>query len=313
MPSEVAAKPARGRFEGRCRICGTRKFPIKFGNIACKSCLTRSSSATRKWQAQTVAVRTRSGEDLGAMTARGLHRPPASRRGAKRGTHGCNCSTIRGAFHIATGKGTHGSTARSPPRKCAWSAADGEQLGIVESRERQQDGRGSRTSTWWRSRRLAMPPVCRSWTTASSSTARARSAHEAKLKQKQIQVKEIKFRPGTDEGDYKIKLRNLIAVPRGRRQGEGHAALPRPRDGAPGIRRCGCWSGCEADLEPYGVVEQFPKLEGRQMVMVLAPKKKLVTEAASRRRRRRRSGQAKPASQDGCSKARRSIAAGSNK
>ena len=110
-------------------------------------------------------------------------------------------------------------------------------------------GRGSRTWTWWRSRRLADPPVCRLMDYGKFKYQEQKKAHEAKLKQKQIQVKEVKFRPGTDEGDYKIKLRNLIAVPRGRRQGQGHAALPRPRDGAPGNRRCALLERVRDDLD----------------------------------------------------------------
>ena len=103
---------------------------------------------------------------------------------------------------------------------------------------------------------------------------REKKAHEAKLKQKQIQVKEVKFRPGTDEGDYKIKLRNLI---RFLEEGDKTKVTLRfrGREMAHQEFGIGCWSGCKNDLERYGVVEQFPKLEGRQMVMVLAPKKKL--------------------------------------
>jgi translation initiation factor IF-3 len=96
--------------------------------------------------------------------------------------------------------------------------------------------------------------------------------HAAKRKQKQIQVKEIKFRPGTDEGDYQIKLRNLkrflesgdkVKVTlrfRGREM--AHQEL-----GAQMLKRV------EGDLDELGSVEQFPKLEGRQMVMVIAPKR----------------------------------------
>jgi translation initiation factor IF-3 len=95
----------------------------------------------------------------------------------------------------------------------------------------------------------------------------------AKKKQKQMQVKEIKLRPGTDEGDYKVKLRNLIrflsdgdktkVTLRFRGRELAHHEL-----GAQMLRRI------EADLAEYGTVEQFPKLEGRQMIMVLSPKKK---------------------------------------
>jgi translation initiation factor IF-3 len=102
----------------------------------------------------------------------------------------------------------------------------------------------------------------------------AKKKHEAKLKQKQIQVKEVKFRPGTDEGDYQIKLRNLI-----RFLTEGDKAKItlrfRGREMAHqefGIRLL---DRVKTDLEGHGQVEQFPKMEGRQMVMVLAPKKKV--------------------------------------
>ena len=102
----------------------------------------------------------------------------------------------------------------------------------------------------------------------------AKKQHEAKLKLKQIQVKEVKFRPGTDEGDYQIKLRNLI-----RFLGEGDKAKVtlrfRGREMAHqefGVRLL---ERIRGDLEPHCVVEQFPRLEGRQMVMLLAPKKTL--------------------------------------
>jgi translation initiation factor IF-3 len=100
----------------------------------------------------------------------------------------------------------------------------------------------------------------------------AKKQHEAKLKLKQIQVKEVKFRPGTDEGDYQIKLRNLI-----RFLGEGDKAKItlrfRGREMAHqefGIRLL---ERIRSDLEPHCVVESWPRLEGRQMVMLLAPKK----------------------------------------
>ena len=64
-----------------------------------------------------------------------------------------------------------------------------------------------------------------------------KKAQSARRKQKQIQVKEMKFRPGTEEGDYQVKLRNLIKFLTQRRQGQGHAAVPRTGDGAPGDRR----------------------------------------------------------------------------
>ena len=120
----------------------------------------------------------------------------------------------------------------------------------------------------------AKPPVCRIMDYGKFKYREAKKQHEAKLKLKQIQVKEVKFRPGTDEGDYKIKLRNLT-----RFLGEGDKAKVtlrfRGREMAHQEFGLRILERVKADLEPYGVVEQFPKLEGRQMVMVLAPKKKV--------------------------------------
>ena len=118
----------------------------------------------------------------------------------------------------------------------------------------------------------ATPPVCRIMDYGKFKYREAKKRHEAKLKQKQIVVKEIKFRPGTDEGDYKIKLRNLVRFLeegdkakitlryRGREMAHqelGHRLIERVKN----------------DLEPYSTVEQYPKMEGRQLIMVLAPKK----------------------------------------
>ncbi len=100
----------------------------------------------------------------------------------------------------------------------------------------------------------------------------SKKRHEAKLKQKQIIVKEVKFRPGTDEGDYKIKLRNLI---RFLEEGDKTKVTLRFRGRELAHQEFGIrlLERVRADLEPYGVVEQWPKMEGRQLVMVLAPKK----------------------------------------
>src|SRR5688572_32675193 len=120
---------------------------------------------------------------------------------------------------------------------------------------------------------MAEPPVCRIMDYGKFKYRESKKQHEAKLKLKQIKVKEVKFRPGTDEGDYKIKLRNLIQF-----LGEGDKAKItlrfRGREMAHqefGVRLL---ERIRKDLDAVGVVEQFPKLEGRQMVMVLAPKKK---------------------------------------
>ena len=121
----------------------------------------------------------------------------------------------------------------------------------------------------------AKPPVCRLMDFGKYKYHEAKKRHEAKLKQRQIQVKEIKFRPGTDEGDYQIKLRNLI---RFLEEGDKTKVTLRFRGREMAHQEFGVklLERVRADLDPYGVVEQFPRLEGRQMVMVLSPKKKLV-------------------------------------
>ena len=101
----------------------------------------------------------------------------------------------------------------------------------------------------------------------------AKKAHEAKLKQKQIQVKEVKFRPGTDDGDYNIKVRNLK---RFLEEGDKTKITLRFRGREMAHQELGMalLRRVEADLTELGQVEQFPKMEGRQMVMMVGPKKK---------------------------------------
>ncbi len=119
---------------------------------------------------------------------------------------------------------------------------------------------------------LAVPPVCKMMDFGKFKYREAKKAHETKLKQKQIQVKEVKFRPGTDEGDYKIKLRNLIKF---LEEGDKTKVTLRYRGREMAHQEFGMRliERVKLDLEAYGVVEQWPKMEGRQLVMVLAPKK----------------------------------------
>jgi translation initiation factor IF-3 len=119
----------------------------------------------------------------------------------------------------------------------------------------------------------AKPPVCRLMDSGKFKYRESKKAHEAKLKQKQIQVKEVKFRPGTDEGDYKIKVRNLT---RFLSEGDKTKVTLRFRGREMAHQELGVQllKRVEADLKEVGTVEQWPKLEGRQMVMILAPKKK---------------------------------------
>ena len=120
---------------------------------------------------------------------------------------------------------------------------------------------------------LAQPPVCKLMDYGKFRYREQKKAHEAKLKQKQILVKEVKFRPATDDGDYQIKLRNLI---RFLEEGDKAKVTLRFRGREMAHQEFGMrmLERVKGDLEPYALVEQFPKLEGRQMVMVLAPKKK---------------------------------------
>ena len=148
---------------------------------------------------------------------------------------------------------------------------DGSQLGVVQIRDALKMAEEAEVDLV-EIAPLARPPVCKLMDFGKFKYREAKKAHEAKLKQKQIQVKEVKFRPGTDEGDYKIKLRNLIKF---LEEGDKTKVTLRYRGREMAHQEFGVKliERVKQDLEPYGIVEQFPKLEGRQLVMVLAPKK----------------------------------------
>jgi translation initiation factor IF-3 len=118
----------------------------------------------------------------------------------------------------------------------------------------------------------AKPPVCRIMDFGKFKYRESKRLHEAKLKQKQIVVKEVKFRPGTDEGDYKIKIRNLL---RFLEEGDKVKITLRYRGREMAHQEFGIrlLERIRGELEPHAVVEQFPKMEGRQLVMVMSPKK----------------------------------------
>jgi translation initiation factor IF-3 len=122
---------------------------------------------------------------------------------------------------------------------------------------------------------MAKPPVCRVMDFGKFKYQESKKAHEAKLKQKQIQVKEVKLRPGTDENDYQIKLRNLK---RFLEEGDKCKVTLRFRGREMAHQEFGLrqLERVKADLDELGQVEQMPKMEGRQMVMVIAPIKKQV-------------------------------------
>jgi len=118
----------------------------------------------------------------------------------------------------------------------------------------------------------AEPPVCRVMDHGKFLFEENKRKHAAKKKQKQIHVKEVKFRPGTDVGDYEVKLRNLK---RFLRHGDRVKVTLRFRGRELAHQELGLklLKRVESDLEGQGTIEQFPKLEGRQMVMVVAPKR----------------------------------------
>jgi translation initiation factor IF-3 len=119
----------------------------------------------------------------------------------------------------------------------------------------------------------AEPPVCRIMDYGKFRFEEGKKLQQAKKKQKQIQVKEIKFRPGTDIGDYKIKLRKLTEF---LEEGDRVKVTLRFRGREMAHQELGLelLQRVKHDLDDYGVVEQDPKSEGRMMVMVMAPKKR---------------------------------------
>jgi translation initiation factor IF-3 len=119
----------------------------------------------------------------------------------------------------------------------------------------------------------AEPPVCRIVDYGKFVFEQNKKTHAAKKKQRQIQVKEVKFRPGTDEGDYKIKLRNLI---RFFEEGDKAKVTLRFRGREMAHTDIGrqVLIRLQKDLADYAIVEQHPLMEGRQMVMMMGPKKK---------------------------------------
>jgi translation initiation factor IF-3 len=152
------------------------------------------------------------------------------------------------------------------------TGADGEPIGIVSLDEAKQLAYSANLDLVEISPN-ADPPVCRVMDYGKFLFEQNKKQHAAKKRQKQIQVKEIKFRPGTDVGDYDVKLRNLV---RFLNEGNKTKITVRFRGREMAHREIGMdlLKRVEKDLGEIAVVEQFPKLEGRQMVMVMGPKKK---------------------------------------
>jgi translation initiation factor IF-3 len=118
----------------------------------------------------------------------------------------------------------------------------------------------------------ADPPVCRIMDFGKYLFEQNKKAQQSKRKQKQVHVKEIKFRPGTDEGDYQVKLRKLVQF---LENGDKTKVTLRFRGREMAHQELGAnlLARVRGDLEEYATVEQMPQMEGRQMVMVMAPRK----------------------------------------
>lgn len=150
--------------------------------------------------------------------------------------------------------------------------ADGDQLGVVSLAEARRIAYDSGLDLV-EIAATADPPVCRVMDYGKFKFEQSKKAQAAKKHQKQIQVKEVKFRPGTDDNDYQVKVRNLARFLeagdkakvtirfRGRE-------MAHPELGTQLIARI------ESDLLEFGLVEQQARVEGKQLIMVLAPKKK---------------------------------------
>jgi len=178
-----------------------------------------------------------------------------------------------GGFTIAQNK-AHRLNEEITVPEIRLQGADGEQLGIVSVRQALQMAEEAGVDLV-EIAPMAKPPVCRIMDYGKFKYQEQKRAHEAKLKQKQVQVKEIKLRPGTDENDYQIKLRNMTrfleeedkvkVTLRFRGREMAHQEF--------GMRQL---ERIKADLEHVGQVEQMPKMEGRQMIMIIGPAKKKV-------------------------------------
>ena len=149
--------------------------------------------------------------------------------------------------------------------------ADGQQVGIVPLEEAQASAEAAGLD-------LVMmadsdPPVCKVMDYGKHIFEAKKQKAAQRKKTKRIQVKEMKFRPGTDEGDYQVKLRNLV---RFLENGDKAKVTLRYRGREMAHQEIGMelLKRVEADLSELGTVEQFPKMEGRQLTMVIAPKKR---------------------------------------
>jgi translation initiation factor IF-3 len=219
-----------------------------------------------------VAVRTRKGEDLGKFDVDAfiatVQQEIAERKNNKIEDYVIKAGR-RGQQQAAR---AHNINEEIRAREVRLTGADGEAVGIVSLDEAVRAAEAAGMDLVEISPN-AEPPVCRVMDYGKFLYEKSKNAKEQKKKQKQIQVKEVKFRPGTDEGDYQVKLRNLV-----RFLEEGNKAKVtlrfRGREMAHQNLGFDLLNRIKDDLQELAVVEAFPKMEGRQAVMVLAPKKK---------------------------------------
>ena len=150
--------------------------------------------------------------------------------------------------------------------------ADGEQVGVVSIGEARQMATNA-SMDLVEIAPQASPAVCKVMDYGKHVFEAKKQQNAQKKKQVRTQVKEVKFRPGTEEGDYQVKLRNLM---RFLEHGDKAKVTLRYRGREMAHQEIGMelLKRVEKDLEEYGSVEQFPKMEGRQLTMVIAPKKR---------------------------------------
>jgi translation initiation factor IF-3 len=155
--------------------------------------------------------------------------------------------------------------------------AEGEMIGVVPIKQALQTAEESELDLVEVAPQ-AVPPVCRVMDYGKYLFEESKKRHAAKKKQKQIQVKELKFRPTTEEADYQVKLRKLMEF---LQEGDKAKVTLRFRGREMMHQELGMklLKRVEADLTELCVVEQFPRMEGRLMVMVLAPKKAITPES----------------------------------
>ncbi len=181
-------------------------------------------------------------------------------------------SIFIGAFIIAQQEREARINGEITAKEVRLISGDGEQLGVVSLKEamsmaEEQDVDLVEISP------TAKPPVCKLMDFGKYKYEQSKKRDEAKKKQKQVQIKEIKFRPGTDDGDYNIKMRKVREF---LAEGDKVKITLRFRGREMAHQQIGAQllERVKADVAEDAQIESFPKLEGRQMVMMLAPKKK---------------------------------------